>query len=247
MKFQDNPRFQPVRAIGLAGLLVLLVTLPAPAGASRVQDLSLTAMAGKAGSIFSGRVSSAVAATVLGLPVTRVTFEVGDDVKGAPGESITLTLLGGDRPGGLPYRVPGLPRFRVGEEWVLLAYPPSSAGLTSPVGLFQGAFRVRRGAAGNRTVAIPGSRRALTDDLRRAGLMGGLRTPSAGGTAATRTTPSPGPAAGTTIVHAVFMQHLRDLVAGFPAPVSGADGVPTASAATNLEAAARARAAGTRP
>jgi len=214
----------------MAGLLVLLVTLPAPAHASRVRDLSLTEMATKAGSIFSGQVSSAVAATVHGLPVTRVTFEVDDDIKGTPGESITLTLLGGDRQHGLPYRVPGLPQFRAGEEWLLLAYPPSEAGLTSPVGLFQGAFRVRTGAAGDRTVAIPGSRRALMVDLRQAGLMGA--TARAG--------------AGTTVPYKALMQHLRDLVAGVPQATGAAAG-RRPSAATDLEAAAAARAAGRRP
>ena len=230
VKVPDILPFHPVRAVAMAGLLVLLVTLPATARASRVRDLSLTEMAEKAGSIFSGRVSSAVPATVRGLPVTRVTFEVGDDVKGTSGESITLTLLGGDRPHGLPYRVPGLPQFRAGEEWVLLAYPPSKAGLTSPVGLFQGAFRVRTGAAGDRTVAIPGSRRALMDDLRQAGLMGA--TARAG--------------AGTTVPYPTFMQHLRDLVAGVPSAAGAAAG-RRPPAATDLEAAAAARAAGRRP
>jgi hypothetical protein len=130
--------------------------------------------------------------------------------------------------------VPGLPQFRAGEEWVLLAYPPSEAGLTSPVGLFQGAFRVRTVAAGDRTVAIPGSRRALKDDLRQAGLTSGVR----GATARA--------GAGTTVPYTTFMQHLRDLVAGVPQATGAAAG-RRPSPATDLEAAAAARGAGRRP
>lgn len=246
MKAFNTRSFRPLKVVALAGLLALFATLPAPVRASRVRDLSLTEMAAKAGSIFSGRVSLVEAASEHGLPMTRITFEVGEGVKGSPGESLTLTLLGGERPEGLPYRVAGMPRFRVGEEWVLLVYPPSEAGLTSPVGLFQGAFRVSTGLAGTRTVVIPGSRRMLMDDLREAGLMPGKNSAVASTQAATRATSSQSPARGTTVPYTTFMEHLGDLVAGISPAAAASAGRP-APAATDLEAAAAARGAGRRP
>ena len=47
-------------------------------------------------------------------------------------------------PDGTVARVPGLPRYGVGEEVVLFLRGESGRGFTSPVGLGQGVYRVTR-------------------------------------------------------------------------------------------------------
>jgi hypothetical protein len=127
--------------------------------------MSLREMVAASGAIFAGRVESTSSDRIRGLPVTRVTFQVEENIRGAEGETITLTFLGGSLPNGLPYRVLGMPVFRPGERVVLLAHPASSIGLTSPAGLYQGCFRVGSGAAGLEEVTAPGPRRRLLEGI----------------------------------------------------------------------------------
>ena len=145
--------------------LALVSLLPSQAGASQVRDLSLTQMAQAAGPVFSGRVLSVKQDEVRGWPVTRVTFQVADSLQDAPGATTTLTFLGSEKTGQFSRKIPGMPTFSVGEDWVVLAYPPSEVGLTAPVGLYQGAFRVKNPAAGDLregagfTVMVPGQKK----------------------------------------------------------------------------------------
>ena len=66
--------------------------------------------------------------------------------------------------------VEGVPSFRPGEEVIVFLYPESSAGLTSPVGLGQGKFTVRRDKHGARFAF---------NDMGNRGLFRGLSTQAA--------------------------------------------------------------------
>jgi hypothetical protein len=64
--------------------------------------------------------------------------------------------------------------YAKGQEYVLLMNPPSRYGLTSPVGIEQGRFRIQRGAAG-RATAVNGQGNAmlmqgLSAELARSGI-----------------------------------------------------------------------------
>jgi len=88
--------------------------------------------------------------TVLGDPdvgiVTVSSSVVLDRPKGGDEPTFTVRQAGGELLGlKVDYHVP---KFGVGDEYVLLMPPPWRLGLASPVGLSQGAFSVVPGAAG---------------------------------------------------------------------------------------------------
>lgn len=136
---------RPIRGVFL--FVVLLVAGLGRVGASQVRPINLEEMSRSAERIFSGR-CTAIETTLdpdLGLDVTVATFEVERTARGAHTRTLTIRFLGGE--------VPGLPRFREGEEVVLFLYGESSRGLTSPVGFGQGKFTVHRDKTGRPFVA----------------------------------------------------------------------------------------------
>jgi hypothetical protein len=123
--------------------------------------------------VFVGVCTSQTAAiNERGIPVRAYTFEIIEGVKGnlKAGSRIQVRHLGNDVPDarGLALRVAGVPRYRVGQEVLLFLNPPSSLGLTAPVGFSQGVFDIARGADGKREIRL--------DPLRRKLLSGGLAT-----------------------------------------------------------------------
>ncbi len=83
--------------------------------------------------------------------VTEVTVRVSEALKGAPGEVLTLTQLGGDVDG-FRYAVPGSPLFRPGEQALLFVWR-DARGRAQVNGLAQGKFDIRLDeATGARTV-----------------------------------------------------------------------------------------------
>ena len=78
--------------------------------------------------------------------VTVTSFIVLDRAKGGDEPIFTVRQIGGELDGlVVHYHVP---KFTVGEEYVLFMPASSRLGLASPVGLSQGAFSVLPGAAG---------------------------------------------------------------------------------------------------
>jgi hypothetical protein len=82
-----------------------------------------------------------------GLVVTYSTFDVHDVLKGSAAATHTIKQVGGQTDTD-NYRVEGVPSFAVGQDYVVFLYDVSSAGFSSPVGLFQGQFIVRQGPNG---------------------------------------------------------------------------------------------------
>lgn len=117
----------------------LLLLISGLAGMS-VRPLALDEMVAYSHRIFRGICLSAEPDGVIsGLPVTRYTFRILEEVKGATGErTISFRQIGS---AGESFEIP---RYRVEAEYVLFLYPESEIGLTSPVGLLQGAFQVMR-------------------------------------------------------------------------------------------------------
>lgn len=83
-----------------------------------------------------------------GLVVTYTTFAVSDVLKGAVGDTHSIKQMGGNLDKDSGFRMTGVPSFTVGKPYVVFLYGVSRAGFSSPVGLSQGKFMVRRGAAG---------------------------------------------------------------------------------------------------
>jgi hypothetical protein len=81
-----------------------------------------------------------------GLPATWITLDVARTLKGTASDTLTIKQYGVLQPlaDGTIARIGGLPRYAVGEEVVLFLRGNSRLGFTSPVGLGQGVYRVRR-------------------------------------------------------------------------------------------------------
>ena len=140
-----------VRRCAIVGVMAGLV-LAAGARAATVLPLYLDEMADTAAVAFEARcvANRSEVDKVTGLVVTYTTFEVRDVLKGSAGARHEIKQVGGALPGDGPqYRVMGVPRFEVGEDYVVFLAGVSSAGFSSPMGLAQGRFKVdRRDAAG---------------------------------------------------------------------------------------------------
>jgi hypothetical protein len=106
--------------------------------------------------------------------VVEYTFLVREGIKGVrTGQKVVFRQV---RSGGLGRSgVPGVPEYRAGQDLVLFLHGESRLGLTSPVGLLQGAFAVKRTQRGELGLVNGAFNRNLTDrlsqnDLRRIGL-----------------------------------------------------------------------------
>jgi hypothetical protein len=110
---------------------------------SQVRPIDLEQMTQRAARIFSGRCTGSRIEVdpALNRRVVVSTFHVQRAVKGVKGGPVTVRMLAG--PASAPGSEPaGVPTFRPGEEVVLFLYGESTLGLTSPVGLGQGRFRI---------------------------------------------------------------------------------------------------------
>ena len=156
--------FGPAIGRTLAALLLLGSLAPQPLLASQVRAIGLEQMTQRAARIFSGRCTGTgvVFDASLGRDVTVATFRVDRALKGVTGETVTVRMLGG-APADAPA---GLPTFRTGEEVVLFLYGESPQGLSSPVGLGQGRFKV---------VTDKRGRRLALNDFGNKNLISGLR------------------------------------------------------------------------
>jgi hypothetical protein len=77
------------------------------------------------------------------LVVTYTTFTVRELLKGEANFTHVIKQVGGTLDDGKPsWAVRGVPRFALGQDYVLFLYGKSSAGFSSPVGLSQGRFVV---------------------------------------------------------------------------------------------------------
>ena len=79
------------------------------------------------------------------IPVARYTFEVNDPIRGISDKKVTITQLGKFQDGRRFWANPdmiGVPTYKVGDRYVLFMTPEGKTGLSSPVGMAQGAFLI---------------------------------------------------------------------------------------------------------
>jgi hypothetical protein len=80
-----------------------------------------------------------------GRVATYTSFKVIEVIKGNPGATHTIKQIGGQLPGSNVRQViHGVPRFAVGEEYVVFLPEASSLGFSSPIGLSQGKFDIHK-------------------------------------------------------------------------------------------------------
>lgn len=142
-----------IRMTRAAVIILLMLILPTPdaARATQILPVNLEQIVSGASRIFTGTCVAVEDGVVPGtsIPVTAYTFSVSDPIKGDLEKTVVVRHLGVRRPRPqgdrmLVFRVPGMPVYREGQEVVLFLNPASSLGLSSPIGLSQGAFQIVR-------------------------------------------------------------------------------------------------------
>ena len=156
------------RIAACAPLLCVLFALPAQA--TMVKKMDLAEMAQAAGFIFRGTVvdttKGSLSAASGKIPTITYQIRVSEQLKGsfpaASGGEVIVSITSVD------HKNIEVPRLVVGQDYLMLTTSPSSAGLSTFVGLGQGLFRVYGGA---------GSELAV-NTLNNTGLAAGLRGPA---------------------------------------------------------------------
>lgn len=131
------------RLLKVIPVLVALTT--ASLWSTSVRVVNLPEMMGASTRVFRGKCLSAktLQDSPIGLPVVEFTFLVTDGIKGVKtGETLVFRQVQ-TRQGRLR-GIPGVPTYGKGEELILFLAGDSQYGLTSPIGLEQGAFTLKK-------------------------------------------------------------------------------------------------------
>jgi len=135
----------------LVGAHVYALALAAPAHATTVLPLYLDEVVDLSTTSFQGTVTDNHSARdpATNAIVTYTTFTVSDVLKGSVPATYTIKQIGGAAPGeALQFRSIGVPKFTVGQEYVVFMAGVSGHGFSSPLGLSQGRFTVTQDATG---------------------------------------------------------------------------------------------------
>jgi len=146
-----SPRWVAVSAI--------LAFSSIPLEATSLKVMNLEDLVGQSQRIFSAvcqNVSSGLDEN--NLPYTRYSFRVTDSIHGVANQQVVVIKQFGsseriqlDNGVTRVSRIEGMPRYTPGQEYLLFLNQESRLGFSSPIGLIQGAFRVR-GQGTSRTV-----------------------------------------------------------------------------------------------
>jgi hypothetical protein len=152
----------------LAACILALTALPL---AAQVRTLGMPERVNSAGTIFIGTASEVHGAyDEHGDIVTYTTFTIEQPIHGLAGSTVTVKQLGGQA-GGLATQLAHMRYFKQGERVLVMFYPVSDLGFTSPVGLEQGVWSV---GPDNRVYGVrPGILRGLGTELARHGITAG--------------------------------------------------------------------------
>ncbi len=163
--------------LGLCLLAVIPVLFVSdPGQATRMLHRNLNGIVRISKRVFVGRCVSVNADAIEfdnggKLYYTEYTFEVSEGIKGDVGSTITFRQLGLRNPIQIDetraslQRIPGMPMYRETEEYMLFLIGDSRLGLTSPVGLLQGAFTIRRDEYGAKIATNGFLNRGLFKDI----------------------------------------------------------------------------------
>ena len=147
-----------------AALVYVLSAAPLPAQYA-VRPVNLAYLSQRADVIVQGQITSVKHEPLPGypnIPTVRVTLSVDRALRGLPGRSYTFreVVLG--------LRTPdGKQAYKTGQRLFLFLPSPSPYGLSSPVGIGQGRFRIAVDAAGNAKLANEHGNAGLFRDVER--------------------------------------------------------------------------------
>ena len=126
--------------------IVLIALLTTPLLAESVTTVSIEQMVAEAGSIFVGTVIETRGdVDEHGDIATWTTFRIEQPIRGVlPGGTYTVKQFGGTAEG-MSTEIEHMRYFRTGERLLVMFYPESRLGYTSPIGLHQGVWGVAEG------------------------------------------------------------------------------------------------------
>lgn len=149
----------------LLALASMLLFTPVAWGTT-VVEMNLAALTDRSDKIFRGTVldvsETSVEAGGGTLPAVKYTLRVDETYKGSfpliKGESVTEIMMVGSlkqyHAGQSP--IAGFPRLDIGSDYLLMVAPPGPVGLTTTMGLGQGAFAVYADPATRELMALNG-------------------------------------------------------------------------------------------
>ena len=129
-----------------SSLLLFGVLQPHSTEAASVRLANLRDLVEQADRIFVGRCLSVESKVTNNIPLTTYTFEVVEQITGVSTNTVTVRQFGLTKPisigGGLARAmiIQGMPQYKEGHQYLLFLVKESPIGLSSPAGLFQGAF-----------------------------------------------------------------------------------------------------------
>lgn len=125
--------------------LTLSLSMIPIANATSLLPLTLEQLSTRANLVFYGRVIENTTARdeQSGQIATYTEFEVIELIKGEAADRYTIKQIGGHlKETGTTLRIQGVPRYIVGDSYVIFLPEKSSLGFSSPLGLHQGSFSV---------------------------------------------------------------------------------------------------------
>lgn len=179
-------RSRPFAQFCLVASLLSTALAPTPASGGQARLVSLEQMTERAGRIFSGQCTGAevVFDPNLGADVIVATFRVERAIKGVTGRTVTVRMPGaGVVSGASGAGADAAAPFRKGDEVILFLYGESPQGMSAPVGLGQGHFKVLTDKQGRKHALNQFGNRQLLTDVRpevRARLGAGAHEPKVG-------------------------------------------------------------------
>lgn len=151
-------------------------------GATSIEKLNLSQLVKKSGRIIVGKCIDRHETTLFAaggeIPITVYTFSVSQSLKGDAGGTLELRQFGSFDTrgrGNALLKIVGMPDYKIGEEFVLILTAESKLGLSVPVGLGQGCFRISQ----NKETGV----REVLNGFNNAGLFDKMAAASFGGQA----------------------------------------------------------------
>ena len=130
--------------------------------ATTVKQMNLLELANRAEKIFTAKILSIQFSTIKGpsgklIPCTVYRAKVEHVLKGNEHEEITFRFLGSSQMKvqgnyGFKLQISGIPIYRLNEEILLFLSKESAIGLSAPIGLYQGSFKVYKSITGKQMV-----------------------------------------------------------------------------------------------
>jgi len=126
-------------------IIIFCLLIAQPVMATTIFPITLTQLSKTANIIFYGKVikNEVRLDSYSGRVATFTAFEIIEPIKGNIKTSHQIKQVGGQLPGSnVVHKIPGVPTFNLGKEYVIFLPRTSKSGFSSPVGLEQGRFSV---------------------------------------------------------------------------------------------------------